>query len=318
MPNNVQPDPGAPSLAVVVPATDAPPTLDRCLEAIARSTRPPDQVIVVDAPRDAGPATARNLGIRRCEAELVCFVDSDVEVHPDALARIRARFAAEPGVTAVFGAYDDSPAAPGTVSTFRNLLHHVVHRRSAGPSASFWAGLGAVRLDALRAVGGFDEALFQRPAVEDVELGARLSAAGERIELDPAILGTHLKRWSLRDVALTDAGARAAPWTRLILAGRGPRTELNLAPRGLPAVACSAAVLTALALRRPGAALSALLLLAAVELPLLRLLARRGGPGLARAGPPLRVVHHASAAAGSLIGLVQHWREPLAAAGALP
>ena len=55
------------------------------------------------------------------------------------------RFAADPTLSALFGAYDDLPAAPGIVSNFRNLLHHHVHHRNAGPAETFWTGLGAVR-----------------------------------------------------------------------------------------------------------------------------------------------------------------------------
>ncbi len=36
------------------------------------------------------------------------------------------------------------------MAAFRNLLHHVVHQRSAGDVESFWAGIGAVRANALR------------------------------------------------------------------------------------------------------------------------------------------------------------------------
>lgn len=295
-------------MSVIVPATDRPPGLGRCIDAIRRSSMPPEELIVVTDPPDSGPAAARNRGLERCRAEIACFVDSDVEVHPDALELLRARLRADPGLVAVFGSYDDQPCAPGLVSRFRNLLHHSVHQRAAGPVASFWAGLGAVRLDAVRAVGGFDERLFPTPAVEDVELGFRLHAAGGRIELDPAILGTHRKRWSLPAMVVTDIGARAMPWTRLILAGRGPRTGLNLDPRELLATSVSALLLAAAVLRRPREMLAALLALAVLELPLLGLLARRGGPPLLAAGIPLLVLHHASAIAGGLLGAAGHYR----------
>ena len=87
----------------------------------------------------------------------------------DALARIRAAFADDPGLTAVFGSYDDAPPG-GTVAAFRNLLHHHVHHRGAGPASTFWSGLGAIRRDAFLAVGGFDGERFPHPSVEDVDL----------------------------------------------------------------------------------------------------------------------------------------------------
>jgi hypothetical protein len=39
---------------------------------------------------------------------------------------------ADPGVGAVFGAYDTLPPAPGVVSRYANLVHHYVHVASAG------------------------------------------------------------------------------------------------------------------------------------------------------------------------------------------
>ncbi len=224
-----------PAIAVVVPATDRPATLPRCLAAIESARSPGDELVVVESPEGLGPAAARNLGARSASAdgaEIVLFVDSDVEVHPDALCRVRELFASDPGLAAVFGSYDESPAEPGAVSRFRNLLHASVHESGAGEASTFWAGLGAVRADVLAESGGFDEELFPRPAVEDVELGARIDRAGGRIVNDPAIRGKHLKRWTAASMARTDALSRAEPWTRLALAGRAPGRHPQ--PRAAP------------------------------------------------------------------------------------
>ena len=45
----------------------------------------------------------------------------------------------------------------------------------------------------------------------------RLHAAGHRIVLEPAVRGTHLKRWTLGSMLATDLGARGAPWVALRL-----------------------------------------------------------------------------------------------------
>src|SRR6185369_17653925 len=123
------------------PATDAPATLRRSLDAIAAAERGPDELIVVEEPLGAGPAAARNLGAARTEADVLVFVDADVLVHPDAFARIRDALDADAGLDAVIGSYDDSPEVPGLVSRFRNLLHHHVHQQGAGPAATLWSGL---------------------------------------------------------------------------------------------------------------------------------------------------------------------------------
>ena len=139
----------APTLAVVVPATDSPASLGACLAAINNGSRIPEELIVLREPAGIGPAAARNLGAAEAGADVIVFVDSDVEVHPDALERIAARFAVDPGLEALFGAYDDDPAHAGLTSRYRNLLHHHVHASAAGEAETFWAGLGGVRREAI-------------------------------------------------------------------------------------------------------------------------------------------------------------------------
>jgi len=289
-------------LSVVIPATDRPACLARCLAAVARSSEP-HEVTVVTAPAGAGPAVARNLGVARGSGEIVVFVDSDVEVHPDALRRLREALERDPCLDAVFGSYDDRPADPAVVSRFRNLLHHHVHVSSPGPAATFWAGLGAIRRDAFEASGGFDEQRYPRPSIEDIELGMRLHAAGGRIELEPAARGTHLKTWTLRSMLRTDFAARGAPWVALQLEAGRAAGSLNLTWR--QRIAAAAAVTSALAAarRRPRLAVTALLVMAAPNARFYALLARCGGPRLALAGVPLHFAHHLAAAASVPAGL---------------
>jgi len=136
------------SLSVVVPATNEPPTLDQCTAAIRAAAAPEDELVVVDGPLPANAARARNLGAARARGDVIVFVDSDVELHRDALDAIRSALTADPDLAAVFGSYDDAPTAPGVVSAFRNLLHHHVHHSAPGPAMTFWTGLGAVRREA--------------------------------------------------------------------------------------------------------------------------------------------------------------------------
>jgi GT2 family glycosyltransferase len=291
-------------LSVVIPATDSPASLGRCLAALARSSEP-HAVAVVSDPRDAGPAAARNAGVARTDGDILVFVDADVEVHPDALRRLREALERDAGLDAVFGTYDEHPAAAATVSRFRNLLHHHVHSAAAGPATTFWAGLGAIRREAFDAVGGFDARRYPRPSVEDIELGMRLHSAGRRIALDPQARGTHLKRWTLRSMLRTDLAARGAPWVALRLErGGAGGAALNLSWR--QRLAAGAAVLVAAA-AVTGRGRMAGIALAAMIVPNARfyaLLARLGGPRLALAGVPLHLVHHLTAAASLPAGLL--------------
>ena len=235
------------SISIIVPVFNGATYLEACLKAIHDLRPAPLECIVVDdgstdgsaqiaqaagaimvsAPGPRGPAFARNLGARTARGELLLFVDADVVVPPDALARIAARFAENPARDAVIGSYDQDPASPDLLSQYRNLLHCYTHQRGQARTCGFWTGCGAMRREVFWAHGGFDEA-HTRPCIEDLELGTRLRQAGRQIWLDKGLQVKHLKRLRFRGVVKTDLLDRAIPWTRLILrSGRMP-ADLNL------------------------------------------------------------------------------------------
>jgi GT2 family glycosyltransferase len=292
------------TVSVVVPATDTPPDVERCTSALAAADDGPDEVVVVDGPRGLSAAGARNAGAARVSGDVVVFVDADVVVHPDAFTRIRKAFADAPELAAVFGAYDDSPAAPGRVSAFRNLLHHHIHHDGAGPAETFWTGLGAVRRDAFLAVGGFDEARFPHPSVEDVDLGDRLVGRGYRILLEPAIQGTHLKRWTLRSMVWTDLVRRGVPWVALQVANRRLSSALNLGWRHRASALACVTTLAAAVSRRTAVAGGALGAVVVLNRSFYALLARRRGPLDAVLGVALHGLHHLVGVVAVPVGLV--------------
>ncbi len=281
-------------LAAIVPATDHPPTLGRCVEAIRVAEDPPEELIVVENAAGPGPAAARNAGaaLASADADVLVFVDADVLPRRGAFRRIRLAFATEPELDGVFGSYDDEPEAPGIVSGFRNLLHHHVHQSGGGPAHTFWAGLGAIRRDAFAASGGFDAERFPAASVEDIELGLRLTDAGSRIVLDPAIQGTHLKAWTLAEMLRVDFERRGRPWSELLLERRDGTATLNLAWEHRLSALASLVGVTAACARRPRLAAGCLGALLVLNARFYGLLLRRRGPAGAVTGPALHALHH--------------------------
>jgi GT2 family glycosyltransferase len=301
------------TLSVVVPATNAPDDLERCVSAVRAAHDGPDEIVVVEGPPQLGAAGARNAGAARAGGDVIVFVDADVVVHADAFTRIRKVFANAPELAAVFGAYDDTPAAPGRVSAFRNLLHHHVHHGGAGPAETFWTGLGAVRRDAFLAVGGFDEARFPHPSVEDVDLGDRLTRRGCRILLEPAIQGTHLKRWTLRSMVWTDFARRGVPWVAMQVSNRRVSSALNLGWRHRMSALAWVAAAAAATARRPTVAAGALGTVVVFNRGFYALLARRRGPLDAVLGVALHGLHHLVGVLAVPVGIVAgltSWRSP--------
>ena len=229
-----------PYLSVIMPAHQAHSVLPQSLAALDASDYPREnwELVIVDdvssddtvliaarhadtivrlAGKPRGPAYARNRGFEASHGEVCVFVDSDVCVHNTALRQFAEIFQLQSDVDAVFGAYDNRPASAGVVSQFRNLMHHYVHQLNGGEAETFWAGCGAVRSDVFSEVGMFDEWHYSRPQIEDIELGRRLRQHHHRILLRPEIQGTHLKRWTLKNMLATDLKHRGVPWMWLML-----------------------------------------------------------------------------------------------------
>jgi glycosyltransferase involved in cell wall biosynthesis len=237
-----------PRLSVIVPVHNGGLHLSRCLEALRVSHYREFEVIVVDdcstdgtpgiarrfgarclrTPSTLGPAGARNLGVRNARGSIVVFVDADVVLPPNALELVADEFESDPELAAVFGSYDEAPAWESFLSQYKNLMHSYVHQNSNERAVTFWAGCGAIRKDVFERFGGFDASRYQRPSIEDIEFGYRLTQAGQKIRLNKRLQVKHLKRWTARSMLRSDIFFRAVPWTRLILETRNLPRDLNL------------------------------------------------------------------------------------------
>jgi glycosyltransferase involved in cell wall biosynthesis len=236
----------ASKISVVIPAYNGGVQLAECLDAVARLTTPPSEIIVVDdgstdgsiqkaAERGIrvlgtsgrqGPDAARNIGAQAATGDIIFFLDADVCVNEDATERVAAALA-DPAIDAVIGSYDDDPSSRDFLSQYKNLMHCFVHQNARSEASTFWSGCGAIRRDVFLAMSGFD-ASYKRPAIEDIELGYRLRHAGRRILLDRDLRVKHLKKWTFWGLLKTDVLDRGIPWTELILRDQRMPNDLNL------------------------------------------------------------------------------------------
>lgn len=255
-----------PTIAVIVPMYNAAHLMDRCLAPILAMLERGEvhELIVVDdcstdgggemlsrrgievirTARQGGPGAARNLAAGRVRSDYLWFIDSDVIAAPDA-GRVMQQAVRTDRPAAVVGSYDDEPAAQNFLSQYKNLIHHYYHHRVRGEASTFWAGCGAVRRDVFLEVGGFDEARFPYPSVEDIDLGYRIRETGGRIEWIPRLQGKHLKEWRLVNLVHTEVFRRAIPWSKLMLARSEITDNLNVSSgERLRAVLAGLALLT--------------------------------------------------------------------------
>jgi mycofactocin system glycosyltransferase len=216
-------------VSCVIPVRDRPGGLDRLLTSLDRSMR----VIVVDdasidperiakvagrhgadfipLSRNAGPAGARNTGLREVTTPYVVFVDSDVVIAPDAVARL-LRHMLDPKVALVaprIRGLDGDDSWIGRYEAARSSLD--LGRASAlvrPHSTIAWvpAAVVVARVDSLGE--GFDAAMT---VGEDVDLVWRLDGEGWRIRYDAEVVAQHEHRTSpgqwLRRKAFYGSGA---------------------------------------------------------------------------------------------------------------
>jgi hypothetical protein len=161
------------------------------------------------------------------------------------------------------------------------LLHHYIHQTAEEQASTFWSGCGAIRRDVFLAAGGFDSS-FNRPAIEDVELGYRLTRDGHLIRLRKTLQVKHLKHWGVISILKTDFLDRALPWTQLIMRDRGLINDLNLRYSSRASVLLTYGFLCALigAWWWPGAlviAAAAMVALLALNAPVYRFFRRQRG-----------------------------------------
>ncbi|NNE44816.1 MAG: glycosyltransferase family 2 protein [Gemmatimonadetes bacterium] len=262
-------DSSRPFFTIITPVYNGGEAYRACLEAFGRSTFKDWEMIVVDdgstdgsdvratefgakvlrTTGRVGPGAARNQGAKEARGEFVFFIDADCEVAPDTLERAAAALKADPGLDALFGSYDDTPAGKTLVSQYKNLQHHFVHQTGAPEATTFWSGCGAMRTTRFLELGGFDVELFPRPSIEDIELGYRLKAAGGRIRLDRDVQVKHHKVWTIPNLVKVDIFDRGIPWTLLTLErGDVVESDLNLEWKAKASVALACLVAACLVL----------------------------------------------------------------------
>ncbi len=237
-----------PFISVIIPVHNDGKNLNHSLDAVLASSYNSYEIIVVDdcstddsaeisqrkgvkahqLANQSGPSAARNFGARMAIGDILLFVDSDVVVQPNTVEQIAYDFIENQDIVAVFGSYDDSPAATDVLSQFRNLFHHFIHQNSNEKAKTFWAGCGAIYKELFLDLNGFNEQLYTKPSIEDIELGMRISKKGYKIMLDKELQVKHLKQWRWLSWLKTDIVNRAHPWSKLLIENGSLVSDLNL------------------------------------------------------------------------------------------
>ncbi len=235
-----------PTTSVVVSTVDRPGSLARCLDAIRRGSRLPDEVVVVDQggldataaaiagvtslavahvrSERGGLSAARNLGLRRASGDVVAFTDDDVAPDPGWLEALVRSLVADSALDAVTGPMLPlGDPEPGRVAVSSRL--DAAACEFGSPIRPWAVGTGgnmAFRRERLERIGGYDERLgvgSPGRAGEDLDVVRRILATGGRIRYEPAAVCRH-ERKTLQERRETrsrygyGAGASLGRWLR--------------------------------------------------------------------------------------------------------
>lgn len=263
-----------PMVSVVIATKDRDVELRRCLPRLLGSSYPDFEVLVMDngpsTERTAdlvasladprvryfrlpipGVSRARNRGVEEANGSIIAFTDDDVEVDASWISEIVRAFCETPAADAVTGLV--LPAALETraqlifeeMGGFDRGFQPRVFTRHSNPTEStmYPFALGtygsgnnmALRREAVRRLGGFDEALgpgTPARAGEDVYLLLDVLLSGGAIAYQPSAIVRHYHRCDPEELLdqLTGYGAGlTAVYTKCLL--RDPRTAMSFLSR---------------------------------------------------------------------------------------
>lgn len=213
---------GAPAVTVVVVTWQGAHLLPGCLESLCRQTLPHAVVVVDNGSTDGtdeflaarfpevrvvqtganlGFAGGVQAGLDIAETPYVALLNNDAEAEPGWLAALVHAAEAHPGAAAVTSRMllqdTDPPLLNNTgvvlldtdYGADRDLRADASVRTAADSVFGFSGGAALLRLDAVRAVGGFPTRFFLY--YEDTDLSWRLRLAGWDIRYEPAAVVHH-------------------------------------------------------------------------------------------------------------------------------
>ena len=201
--------------SVIIPAHNSEQYIERCLEHVLSSDLGREfEVIVVDDDsgdltvekakkfgvimvrnkENGGPAFSRNQGAKIARGDVLVFVDSDMMIYPDTLKKIAHFLKEKNGFMGVSGNYEPHCPMKNFLSCFKNVF--ACYARMNQPENVDWAqsSLFAIKADAFKSVGGFNEQLRH---CEDVMLGRALVRHGYKIAFCRTLGAKHMKVYSL-------------------------------------------------------------------------------------------------------------------------
>ena len=212
-------------ISVIVPAYNVEKTLSTLLDSLSNQSCKDFEIIVVDdcsqdntcqvaesydctliqLPRNRGPATCRNVGVKKAGGDILLFTDSDCRVEYNWVERTEECFL-QNDIDAAMGKVvlmpstllGDSISALGFPAGGAIGFDKIWKVDPKGFTNSLSTCNCAIRKNAFEKIGGFDES-FPFPGGEDTLLAYDLRKINYRIKYCPDVVVYHTARDSFKD-----------------------------------------------------------------------------------------------------------------------
>jgi len=167
---------------------------------------------------NAGPAAARNRGVREARGDVIIFCDADIELGRGALSAIRRQFEEE-NARSVLACGFMPPTSKGIFPLFKYCLElSWLDNNPVEDTEHFSTRLGALTRELFLEAGGFDESI-RSASVEDFEFGHRLARLTKtRICRDIEYAHQHPTFWRQARLFFQ----RASLYLPIMMSRRGP------------------------------------------------------------------------------------------------
>ncbi len=186
-------------------------------------------VRVIEFEKNAGPARARNIGVKVAKGDIIFFLDADVIVMDGTIKEVRDFFDNNPSAKCVIGICETEPLNNGFVPRYMAMFEyiHLIGRKDNRVSV-FAPRCGAIRKEFFQRIGGYNES-YKGADVEDFELARRINRT------DPIILNERIRvkhQFANLRQAIRNYFKRAVMWVHLFfrekrLDNAGPTSPNN-------------------------------------------------------------------------------------------
>jgi len=202
-------------ISIIIPVYNAQESLEECLKSILSSSYQNFEIIIVDDnsndksleiiwkfktkkikvirnKKNKGAGFSRNRGIKESRGEVLLFIDSDVIVNKNSIAKM-IEILKDKDISGVIGIYDKKPCYGNLFGRYKHYVDYFRDLKGKAEQDSFKTAFFAIKKKDLGKIR-FNEK-FRKASIEDIEFGRKLIKKGKHFVLAKNIKVRHMKKF---------------------------------------------------------------------------------------------------------------------------